>query len=129
MQYYTFELDDESKNLCAICTPFGDYRYNRLPMGVNQSPDIAQEVMEDLFRSFDEVDFYFDDVGVFSPTWEAHCQSLTCILVSESKEDRARVKSMSDSTDVLPFSRSGVSTKKVPRAVPMPMDGGERSVV
>jgi hypothetical protein len=80
MQYYTFELDEPSKDLCAICTPFGTYRYNRLPMGINQSPDIAQAVMEDLFRHFSDVDVYLDDIGVFNTSWEHHVVSLTKIL-------------------------------------------------
>ena len=80
MHYYTFELDEESKNLCTICTPFGNYKYNRLAMGINQSPDIAQEIMEDLFCHMDEVDNYIDDVGCFNNDWQSHLQSLDKVL-------------------------------------------------
>ena len=55
MQYFTFELDSESQKLCVISTPFGLYKYKRLPMGIKQSSDIAQEVMENLFRNLNNV--------------------------------------------------------------------------
>jgi hypothetical protein len=49
-------------------------------MGISQSPDIAQEIMEDIFRQFEEVDVYIDDIGVFSRSWQSHCASLQKVL-------------------------------------------------
>ena len=37
--YHQIELDDESKNLTAFLTPFGRFRYLRLPFGLNLSGD------------------------------------------------------------------------------------------
>jgi transposase InsO family protein len=49
-------------------------------MGIKQSPDIAQQIMEDLFRNFDEVDVYIDDIGIFSNSWDDHVKSLQRVL-------------------------------------------------
>ena len=72
MQYYTFELDEASMELCTIATPFGLYRYRRLPMGVSASPDIAQEIMERVLGHLEDLEIYLDDLAAFSDSWEHH---------------------------------------------------------
>ena len=64
-----FELYEASNKFCTVCTPFGNYRYCRMPMGINQAPDMAQEIMELLLQHLEDVDVYIDNVGVFSNDW------------------------------------------------------------
>ena len=80
MQFYIFMLDDKSQDLCVIVTPFGKYKYLRLPMGIKQSPDVAQEIMEDVLQGLDDVEVYIDDIGIFSMDWPSHVQALHCVL-------------------------------------------------
>ena len=80
MQYYTMELDEASSEACTIVTPFGLYRYKRLPMGVSQSPDVAQEVMERVLEAIEDIEIYIDDIAAFSDTWDEHLELLDKVL-------------------------------------------------
>ena len=49
-------------------------------MGINQSPDVAQQHVEQLFRDFEDLDVYIDDLGIFSNNWEDHMKVLHKVL-------------------------------------------------
>jgi hypothetical protein len=40
MGYYHIELSPESRKLCTIVLPWGKYEYQKLPMGLCNSPDV-----------------------------------------------------------------------------------------
>jgi hypothetical protein len=50
MGYYHIPLDDESAWLCTTILPWGKYQYQKLPMGIKNSPDIFQSIMNDIFH-------------------------------------------------------------------------------
>ena len=79
MMCYAFELDKDSKELCAIATPYGKFQYCRLAMGLKISPDVAQLLIEEVVHDLD-VECFIDDVGVYSNSWEEHMQAISAVL-------------------------------------------------
>ena len=66
MGYYHIELSPDSKRICTIVLPWGKYEYQRLPMGLSNSPDIFQDKMSTLMAGLEFVRTYIDDLLVIT---------------------------------------------------------------
>ena len=81
MGYYHIELNPDARKLCTIVMPWGKYEYQRLPMGLCNSPDIFQEHMSELFFDLEYVRAYIDDLLTFTTgSFEDHLSKLDKVL-------------------------------------------------
>jgi hypothetical protein len=80
MCYCTYELNEEIANLFVIITPFGKISYLYLPMRIKQSPDFAQDIIEEVFCGMEKCEVYIDDVVTFNNNWTSHLKKLGQVL-------------------------------------------------
>ena len=81
MGYYHIELTPLSKQLCTIVLPWGKYEYQKLLMGLSNSPDIFQEKMNELFSGLEYVRAYIDDLLILTTdNWDTHIQQLDVVF-------------------------------------------------
>ena len=86
MGYYHITLTPESKKLCTITLPWGKYEYQRLPMGLCNSPDIFQEKMSTLLSDLEYVRAYIDDLLIITNlSYEDHLDKLDEVLTRVEK--------------------------------------------
>lgn len=70
--FFQIKLDKRSSFMCSFNTPFGVYRYNRLPFGLSISPEVFQKFNEENFADIDGVFVYIDDLLIFADSIEEH---------------------------------------------------------
>jgi len=63
--YWSIVLDDSSSYLTTFNTPFGRYRFIRLPFGLKVSQDIFQEKMDMILEQCPGTTGITDDITVF----------------------------------------------------------------
>ena len=78
--FFQIPLHEDSRDLTTFLTPFGRYRFKRLPMAVNCAPKIYQRKMCELLKDIEGVLIYMDDVIVFGNSKESHDEALKTVL-------------------------------------------------
>ena len=48
--YWQIKLDEDSSKLCTFNTPFGRYRFTRLPSRIKSGPDVLQKKMSQVLE-------------------------------------------------------------------------------
>ena len=85
--YWQLKLDEASSLLTTFNTPFGRYRFNRLPFGVVCAQDIFQRKMDELFEGMAGVTSLVDDIVVTGTTREEHDSNLQAVLERATREN------------------------------------------
>ena len=78
--FWQVELDDESSKLCTFSTPWGKYRWKKLPFGLTCSGDVFQEKMDTVFGKLDGLSGIADDTFVYGKSEEEHDQHILNVL-------------------------------------------------
>jgi len=61
-------------------TPFGRFKFNRIPFGINSAPEMFQRNMVQIFGGIPNVIVYFDDIGILGENLEDHDNTLLQVL-------------------------------------------------
>ena len=63
---YNIELSPGTKHFCTIVVPWRKFKYQKLPLGICNSPDIFQEIISKLFEYSDAVHAYIDEINLIT---------------------------------------------------------------
>ena len=63
--YWQLKLDEESSKLCTFNTPFGRYRFLRVPFGSVSASEIFQQVMSAMVEDIGGSETVMDDIVVW----------------------------------------------------------------
>ena len=78
--FYQIPIEQNSSDLTAFITPYGRYKFLRLPMGINIAPEIYQRKMDELLAGMKGVMCYMDDVLIVGQTENEHDENLRAVL-------------------------------------------------
>ena len=93
--YWQVQLDEKSSLLCTFNTPFGRYRFTRMPFGIKSASEVFQKKNEEAFSGINGIHIVADDIIIAAVNIEEHDQILKQVL------ERAKEKNIKFNFDKL----------------------------
>lgn len=100
--FWQVPLDEESSNLCTFNSPFGRYKFKRMPFGIASAPEVFQKRNANLFSDIENVQVYFDDIIIMGSSEKEHDETLVKVL------DRAKQLNIKFNPQKFQFKKSEV---------------------
>ncbi|XP_049518654.1 uncharacterized protein LOC119439980 [Dermacentor silvarum] len=88
--FWQIKLDDSSSKLCTMSTPYGRYRFLRMPFGIASAPEIFQAAMHRVLEGLPNVAVVMDDILLWGKTKQEHDHSLQ-LLLTRCREQNLRL--------------------------------------
>ena len=88
--YWHIKLDEPSSYLCTFNTPFGRYKFNRLPFGLSCASDAAQTMIEKYFGDIEGVLAIHDDLIIAADSYVEH-DSILRKVFKKAKENNIKL--------------------------------------
>ena len=101
--FWHLELDEESSKLTTFSTPYGRFRWLRLPFGLNVSSEIFQKRLNQELLGLEGVKCIADDILIFGANEKDHDQNFERLL------ERCKEKGIKLTKDKLEFKCKEVS--------------------
>lgn len=95
--FWQVKLDKGSSRLCTFATPFGSFRWLRMPFGVKTAPSAFQKMNFENFGDIENVIIYIDDILIMGRNRKEHDETLIKVL------QRAREKNVKFNPKKLQF--------------------------
>lgn len=83
--YLQLNLTEDSQEILTLNTPFGLYRYTKLPFGVSAAPSIFQSVIDDILKGVINAKAYLDDILIWGEDKEECERNLEEVIERLSK--------------------------------------------
>ncbi|KAK3749625.1 hypothetical protein QZH41_012963, partial [Actinostola sp. cb2023] len=75
--FWQIPVDDESSTLTTFATPYGRYRFTRMPFGIHSAQEVFHKGLHELFQDLSGVETDIDDIIlVWGSTREEHDERL-----------------------------------------------------
>ncbi|UYV60538.1 K02A2.6-like [Cordylochernes scorpioides] len=78
--FHQIPLSPDCQHLTTFITPFGRYKYCRMPFGISLAPEYFQRVMSLILQGMDGVMCYLDDILIFASDSKTHDRILRLVL-------------------------------------------------